>query len=209
MSVQVRPARAGEAATLAPLLYEVNPHLHNRFAGSPDDALRLIEKAFDSTGSSGSAEVVRVAEVDGTPVGVMGCYPNWEGASRGRADVRLGLRDRALLRKPGLLVFVVLMQRAIPDSPREALYIDALATAPDYRRQGVARALLAAAEDEARRLGLVRICLETEANNRAARRLYERCGFSRAAEGRRVRGVPRFVSYVRDIVQHQAGSART
>ena len=199
MSVQVRRAHAGEGAALAPLLYEVNPQLHDRFAGGTDRALRLIEKAFDSTGGSGSAEVVHVAEVDGRPAGVMGCYPDWEGAARGRADVRLGLRERPLLRKPGLFVFVYRMQRAIPDSPREALYIDALATAPEFRRQGVARALLGAAEEEARRLGIIRICLETETTNRPARRLYERSGFSRAAEGRRVRGVPRFVSYVRDI----------
>ena len=199
MSVQVRPARAGEGAALAPLLYEVNPQLHDRFAGSPDRALRLIEKAFDSTGTSGSREVVRVAEVDGRPAGVMGCYPGWEGTPRGRADVKLGLRSRPLLRRPSLLLFVFRMQRAIPESPHEALYIDALATAPEFRRQGVARALLAAAEEEARRLGLIRVCLETETDNRPARSLYTRCGFLVSKEGRRVRGIPRFVSYVRDI----------
>ena len=86
-SVHVRPARAGEADALAPLLYEVNPDLHDRFAGSRERALRLIAEAFDSTGYSGSAEVVRVAEVDGRPAGVMGCYPDWEGTARGRADV--------------------------------------------------------------------------------------------------------------------------
>jgi ribosomal protein S18 acetylase RimI-like enzyme len=200
-AVHVRPARAGEATSLAPLLYAVNPQLHDRFAGSRERALDLITKAFDSTGHSGSAEVVRVAEIDGRPVGVIGCYPDWEGSARGRADVRLGLRGRPLLRRLPLLVFVLRMQRAIPESPREALYVDALATAPEFRRQGVARALLAAAEDEARQLGLIRICLETELTNRPARRLYESCGFVVLAEGRRIRGIPRFVSYVRKIGQ--------
>ena len=107
----------------------------------------LIAEAFDTPGHSGSAEAVRVAEVDGRPAGVMGCYPDWEGSPRGRADVRLGLRVSSLLHRPRLLAFVYRMQRAIPESPPEALYIDALATAPEFRRQGVARALLAAAED--------------------------------------------------------------
>jgi len=199
VSVQVRPARAGEADALAPLLYDVNPQLHDRFAGGRDRALDLIRRAFDSTGHSGSAEVVRVAEVDGRTAGVMACYPSWEGAPRGRADVKLGLRARPLLRRPPLLVFVYRMQRAIPESPHEALYIDALATAPEFRRQGVARAVLGAAEEEARRLGLIRICLETEVDNRPARSLYTRCGFLVSKEGRRVRGIPRFVGYVREI----------
>jgi ribosomal protein S18 acetylase RimI-like enzyme len=197
--VYVRPARADEAAVLAPLLYEVNPALHDRFAGGRERALRLIVEAFEHPGHSGSAEVVRVAEVEGRPAGVLACFPDWEGRSRGRADVKLGLRARPLLRRPLLLAFVYRMQRAIPPSPREALYVDALATAPEFRRQGVGRALLAAAEEEARRLGLVRICLETEAANRRARRLYESCGFVLMAEGRRVRGIPRFVSYARDL----------
>jgi ribosomal protein S18 acetylase RimI-like enzyme len=199
VSVEVRPARAGEAAALAPLLYAVNPRLHDRFAGGREQALRLIEEAFDDPGHSGSMEVVRVAELDGRVAGVMGCYPDWEGAARGRADVKLGLRACPLLRRPLLLAFVVRMQRAIPQSEHESLYIDALATAPECRRQGVARALLTAAEDEARRQGLIRVSLETEVDNYPARRLYESCGFSRGAEGRRVRGVPRFMSYVRDL----------
>ena len=198
-AVQVRPARAGEADSLAPLLYEVNPELHDRFAGNREDALQGITRAFDSTGHSGSAEAVRVAEIGGRPAGAMGCYPNWEGTTRGRADVRLGLRVSSLLHRPGLLAFVFRMQRAIPEAPREALYVDALATAPEYRRRGVARALLTAAAEEARPLGLIRVCLETEVANEPARRLYESCGFIATAEGRRVRGVPRFVSYVREI----------
>ena len=197
--VHVRPAQAGEAAVLAPLLYEVNPELHDRFAGGRRRALELIAEAFDSTGHSGSAEAVRVAEVGSRPAGVLGCYPNWEGSGRGRADVRLGLRRASWTRWPGLVLFVYRMQRAIPESPHEALYVDALATAPQFRRHGVARALLDAVATEARQLGLIRVCLETEVDNTPARRLYESSGFVAAAEGRRVRGVPRFVSYVREL----------
>jgi ribosomal protein S18 acetylase RimI-like enzyme len=207
-AVHVRPARAGEATSLAPLLYAVNPQLHDRFAGGRGRALNLITQAFESTGHSGSAEVVRVAEIDGRPVGVIGCYPDWEGPARGRADVRLGLRARPLLRRPLLLAFVYRMQRALPESPKEALYVDALATAPEFRRRGIARALLAAAEEEARNLGLIRICLETEVSNDAARRLYESCGFVVMAEGRRIRGIPRFVSYVRELA-HRTPQLRT
>ena len=127
MSVHVRPARPEEAQTLAPLLYAVNPQMHDRFAGGRDRSLQLIAEMVDSPGHSSSAEVVRVAEVDSTPAGVIGCYPDWEGAARGRADVRLGLRRVSLVRRPLVLAFVLRMRRAIPEPPREALYVDALA----------------------------------------------------------------------------------
>ena len=199
LDVHVRPARPGEAAALAPLLYEVNSDLHDRFAGGPERALELIVAAFDEPGHSGSAECVRVAELDGRPAGVMGCYPNWEGTERGRADMRLGLRGLTPWRRAQVRTFVRRMQKALPESPREALYVDALATAPDHRRRGVARSLLAAAAEESRSIGLIRVCLETEVDNTPARTLYESCGFVAAAEGRTVRGVPRFVSYVQEL----------
>jgi GNAT superfamily N-acetyltransferase len=64
-------------------------------------------------------------------------------------------------------------------------------------RRGVGRALLAAAEDRAGRLGLGRVSLETEVDNDPARSLYESCGFTPGEVGRPLRGLPRYVAYVK------------
>lgn len=48
---------------------------------------------------------------------------------------------------------------------------------PAERGRGISRALLTALEDEARRLGLSRVCLETGTRQMAALALYERSGF--------------------------------
>ena len=195
----VRPARPGEGAELAPLLYEVSPQAHERFAGDPERALGLIVTAFERSGNSGSAEVVRVAEAGSERAGVICCYPVWEAPARARAFLRLGLEAAPWRRRPLMHAFLFRMQRATPAPPRESLYVDALATAPPFRRRGVASALLGAAEEQARRHGLVRVALETEVTNAPARALYERCGFVAAAEGPRVRGVPRYIAYVREL----------
>jgi putative acetyltransferase len=50
---------------------------------------------------------------------------------------------------------------------------------PEERGRGISRALLTALEDEARRLGLSRVCLETGTRQLAALALYERSGFVR------------------------------
>ena len=48
-------------------------------------------------------------------------------------------------------------------------------------------------------LGLGRVSLETEVDNEAARALYERCGFEPGEAGRQLRGLPRYVAYVKHL----------
>jgi ribosomal-protein-alanine N-acetyltransferase len=52
-----------------------------------------------------------------------------------------------------------------------------LAVAPSARRQGLARALVAAAKETVRRQGATRLCLEVSAQNAPARALYDSAGF--------------------------------
>lgn len=54
-----------------------------------------------------------------------------------------------------------------------------LFVAPDARGRGVGAALLAAAEAHARRVGAVRLVLQTAPGNAAAQRLYRRAGWTR------------------------------
>jgi streptothricin acetyltransferase len=56
-------------------------------------------------------------------------------------------------------------------------YLDDLAVDAKYRRQGIGRALIARAIEWAKSKNLPGIMLETQNNNGAACRLYERCGF--------------------------------
>lgn len=63
---------------------------------------------------------------------------------------------------------------------RPLLNIHDIAVDPQYRGRGVGRALLAAAEQEARRRGCCKITLEVRADNAAAQHLYRSVGFGDA-----------------------------
>lgn len=62
-----------------------------------------------------------------------------------------------------------------PDKPPE-MFVNEVAVAPTYRRQGVGRRLVAALLDHARGLGCVAAWVLTEAENEAARGLYRATG---------------------------------
>jgi [ribosomal protein S18]-alanine N-acetyltransferase len=60
----------------------------------------------------------------------------------------------------------------------DELHINNIAVLPDYRRHGIATALLSRVLDEGMRLGARRATLEVRRSNEAARLLYERFGFT-------------------------------
>ena len=67
----------------------------------------------------------------------------------------------------------------VPDevTRQRQAFVAYMAVAPGVRRSGAGRALLAAAEEEARRLGLPHLSLMVSNDNAAARKLYHSAGF--------------------------------
>jgi len=60
----------------------------------------------------------------------------------------------------------------------DELHINTIAVRPEFRRQGIARQIVAHVLDEARAQGARRAMLEVRASNSAAIRLYDTCGFA-------------------------------
>lgn len=64
-------------------------------------------------------------------------------------------------------------------SMRRIWILNDLFVQPNYRRQGIARLLLNAAEHYARQTGAVRIALSTQISNTSAQALYESLGYTK------------------------------
>ena len=195
----IRPARDDDARAVARLLYLTSPGGFILFGGSESRGMKLIEAAFATPGTDSAREVVKVAELDGTIVGVMAAFPSEEGDERRRTFTRLAMRRRPPWRWLRIARVARNGARRSPVPPKDSLYIDALATAEGYRRRGVAEALLRDAESTARARGMTALALDTTVVNSGARALYERFGFEVSEEVPAAPPIPALVGYVRRL----------
>jgi ribosomal protein S18 acetylase RimI-like enzyme len=184
----VRRAREDDAPAIAAVVVEALSDKYGPALGRA--ALRGVEGLVRRDVREGTGSRYWVAEVDGRVAGgvhLVLADEGGTGALRALADcVGWPLALRAVA------VFSLLGGGRVA---RDEGYIDELGVAEWARRRGVASALLAACEAEARRAGKRRLTLWVTADNRAARPLYERYGFREARRrrwlvGRLVFGAP-------------------
>ena len=197
--IHVRKARPEDFAAIARLLHLSAAEMYDRFSGGHERALRVLERSLGEPGNASSAEAIWLAEIDERPVAVMAAFPVDEAGDRSRAFLRLALRSSPPWRWPAALYLYWAGGRAAPTPPASAFYVDALATDPDFRRRGAARALLAEAELEARRRRLPAVALDTTIENAPARALYGREGYDEVAYQPPARGLAGFVALVKPL----------
>jgi ribosomal protein S18 acetylase RimI-like enzyme len=187
---RVRSYRAGDSAAVIPILYESSGGLYDRYAGSRKLAERTISRALDREGTTASADVVWVAELEGEPAGAMAAMAFVEWTPRAYAFLRTTLRSIPPWRWPGAFWVYQAGGRAGAGPPETCFYVDSLATAKPFRRRGVATALLAHAELRARELGLDSVALDTWVDNHAALALYQGQGFKELGRSTGRGGLP-------------------
>jgi ribosomal protein S18 acetylase RimI-like enzyme len=203
MQLIVRPARPEDPAD--ELLYESAKPYYDAYAGDEARARRLLRRVYRRDGHAASWEICHVAELDGEVIGVLAGFPAREGDRLARHFVSLTFARVPAWRWPGLVRHLRAAGTVSPLPPLDAYYVDALATAPQARRRGVATALLSEAERQARTHGASGVALDTGLANQPARALYESYGFRRrevrhAPDERTARAIggPGFVGYFKD-----------
>jgi ribosomal protein S18 acetylase RimI-like enzyme len=131
--------------------------------------------------------------------GVLAAFPAAEGAARRERFMQVALRRRAPWRWPGIRKVARDGAARAPEPPPNSFYVDALATSQDYRRRGVAAALLEHAETLAQDGGFEWLALDTTSANGGARALYERHGFEVGQEVPAAPPIPAMVGYVKRL----------
>jgi GNAT superfamily N-acetyltransferase len=159
----------------------------------------VLARALGRDHTTASADVVWVAELDGRVTGAMAAMPVDWWAPRSRVFLSVTLRAIPPWRWPAALWLYRTGARAAPALPANSLYVDSLATSLHARRRGVARALLAEADRQARSRGLARVALDAFAENHAARALYLSTGFRETGSTPATGAMPAGVSLVKEL----------
>lgn len=188
-----------DAPATAPILYESSGEMYDRYAGSRVLAVRAITRALERDGTTGSADVVWVAESADTIAGAMAAMPWHEWSRRASAFLRVALSAIPPWRWPRAIWMHHASGRSGGHALAATLYVDSLATAPAFRRRGVATALLDAAEQRALERGLRAVALDAWEDNSPARALYRSRGFIEVAHTPAARGLPGGVSLVKQL----------
>ena len=142
-----------------------------------------------------------MAELDGAVAAAMAAFPVGEAAGAlARVPAPGAARHAAVALAERALRSTGPAGARAPAPPRSAFYVDALATDPALRRRGAARALLAAAEREARARGLRAVALDTTVLQRARAGPLRERGLRRGRlRARPAGGLPGFVALVKPL----------
>lgn len=173
----VRLARPDDDQAIAALVVEgFLDQFRHVFGGRMDRSLKVMERWVRLEHVSGGVtslvlEGYANAEIAGS-IGVR--------TAASKEDVLARGLWKALTRNLGIpraLWATILLSYPTYSSVASEAYIERLVISPSYRRQGMARRLLAAAEDLAREAGKKSVGLHVTGNNLGALRLYEALGY--------------------------------
>ena len=168
--ITIRPAVVDDAEAVAAIVHDA---LHDKYAPALGDAaLRGIAALTRWEIADVPSSRHWVAEVEGRVAGVVHLAIGPDGVD-GFTRALAGAVGWPRAVRATLVLSLLAHSRLGPDEA----YVEELAVAPWARRRGVARALLAACEREARRAGRTRLTLWVTTTNAAALPLYAAAGF--------------------------------
>lgn len=182
--ISLRPAHAtrADAAAFTALYRLATQGMMQRYLGP--HAYALLERLFLLRGHEHSYEVTLFAEMNRQTVGLLMGYTTEAHAALSRRTLALYLRYGAFGLVQSLPSIARLRPlRAVTNSlPPQTSYIKGLAVDPAFRRRGIGRSLLAAAEAQAAQTQGRRLVLDVRHDNHAAIALYEACGYRTTAQ---------------------------
>lgn len=178
MTLNIRTATIEDAAIAAALLAETNGEFGVEVLGlgKPELQFSALKQWFMDSGNRFSFQLCTIAEKYGIAAGLLLGFAGAELAS-----LELGCAKR-ILAIYGLLGAIKMMSlnRSLAgnkEAEKDEYLLAHLAVDEGFRRQGIARALLARAEQDALNQKLYKLVLEVEINNHKAIALYKNAGF--------------------------------
>lgn len=167
----IRDAKPSDAPFLAECIL-AGMHFYDFEGFLSDDMTDLFERFTECEGREDtlySWKNTRLAEVDGVPAGALLSYPG---------ELYLELRDKTF--REYWPAFFTEHPASDPEADPGEYYLDSLAVHPDYRKQGIGKALLEDGVIKGASQGFKRISIIAETEYPHLIRYYESLGFVQA-----------------------------
>jgi ribosomal protein S18 acetylase RimI-like enzyme len=185
--------RAGkeDVEQVMPLLHEAIGNIACSLAGVEDEAeaMRILAHFYIEEGNRVSYRNVIIDKRDGVVAGIVVCYAGDEAEQLDKPLIE------RVKRVTGLAEYAITSETR----PGE-FYLDSIAVAASFRNQGIAKALMAAFEQEAVRQGYHLVSLIVEEYNGQARLLYEKMGYKE--DGELIVSGHRYTRMVKTVSDH-------
>lgn len=165
-AIVVRRAEEADVPAMAAIVARAFADKFLPAFGTEERAIRALSP-YVAAETARRGNYVFVAQADGVVVGSVSVSTQ-RGAVRGVP----GMFIRALGFWGAMRALLVLSLLGDPAPAPDEAFVEVLGVAPEYRRRGVGRALMIAAEEHARSLRKRRLALYVTANNYSAQRLY-------------------------------------
>lgn len=145
--------------------------------GSRELELKALRHWFLKTGNRFSREFCTLAEVEGETAGLLLTLrgDRLEHLERTLAEGILKVYNPLQMLR---MLWRLMVLGRTEEANKDEFLVSHVAVAPDYRRRGIATALLQRAEKEAKDEGFTKLVLEVEIGNINAIHVYERFGFA-------------------------------
>ncbi|MEG0471974.1 MAG: GNAT family N-acetyltransferase [Solibacillus sp.] len=167
MTIFIRQAEIADAKAIAPLIYDAIGDIANNLTGEQElpKIVATLEQLVKDTSNRHSFLNTFVAIANDTVQGVVVLYDGIQGAI-------LDQQLEAQLAQKGILLTID------REAHEDEYYIDTICVSKEARGLGIGTKLLQFAEEHGRMLGYQKLALNVEFEKEAARRLYERMGFT-------------------------------
>ena len=176
--ITLRPGRPDDAARAAELIMLIGPEMINYiFHESGQRTQAMMQRLFAWPTNEFSYEDTTLAIVDGQIAGLVQSADRRRRTQNLWAIVPRYVQVMGLGASPRRLPRLARLTDLDRDIGKHALYIKHLGTAPEFKRRGVATALLESCADKARDAGMSALHLDVDRSNDPGLQLYQRRGF--------------------------------
>ena len=177
-SITIRSARPQDSAESANLIYMTGENIF-KFLLHPQEekSVQILRRMYEMDANDFTHKNAYIANMDERIAGLVHVVDRDELKKNYQATVPKLIKTMGFFQTLKRLPRLIQFENLFPQTEKDSMYINYLATFEEFRGQGIARELMAFCEQQAVSRQLSKLALDVEVLNKGAIRVYKKFGF--------------------------------